>query len=558
MGTPHLRLRELGFALVVLVVTSYAWMFSRVSVPNERTRAYLTVALVDHGTLSIDEPLRRFGSIYDLAHFDGHYFTDKAPGSSLLAVPIYALVRIATKPSDWDIVELCNLFRTWLMLPFGIAGFLLLRSLLRSLGASAAAIRVSSLAFSLGSPMLHYSHAFYGHVPVAVLVLAALGCLAAAGMIAPRDAAAYGGNGLPADLAAAKSGNLQLRRFGALAGAGMSTGLAGLIEYQAIVLGAVLGLTILLGPPRRIFLNLAAYGLGALPFAVALLAYNARAFGGPFELSYEHLVGSSLQELHGFGLAGATRPTLEVLHAMLTSDHRGLLTTAPFLAFGFVALPILFRRLGAVLWSVALLGTAYFVLIVSSSSVWYGGWSFGLRLLVPVFGLLAIGAAAGFDAVARIPGAQTVVRAAALFSVLYHQLVNVTFAELPPEFEQPLADSVLPMLRAGLVAPNLGCKLIGLTAESLLPLGLALAIVVGCIVWPDSKDVLPARVVKVHWRGLQAAATVIAACLALSVYWRAEPSRPERERVRWVKMAYGWSAGETSCRQVSDLHRLLP
>ena len=110
--------RELGLVLLVLFVTSYAWMFSRVSVPNERTRVYLTMALVDHGTLAIDAPLRRFGSVYDLAQFRGRYFTDKAPGTSFLAVPIYAFVRLWSEPNDWDIVELCNLFRTWLILPF--------------------------------------------------------------------------------------------------------------------------------------------------------------------------------------------------------------------------------------------------------------------------------------------------------------------------------------------------------------------------------------------------------------------------------------------------------
>src|SRR5688572_7278335 len=76
-------LREAGLAALVLFVSSYAWMFSRVSVPNERTRAYLTMAIVDHGSFAVDEPLRRFGSVYDLAQFGGHYFTDKAPGASL-------------------------------------------------------------------------------------------------------------------------------------------------------------------------------------------------------------------------------------------------------------------------------------------------------------------------------------------------------------------------------------------------------------------------------------------------------------------------------------------
>jgi hypothetical protein len=554
MGPPNLRLRELGFAVLVLVVSSYAWMFSRVSVPNERTRAYLTVALVDHGTLQIDEPVRRFGAVYDLATFDGHYFTDKAPGSSLLAAPIYALVRIATKPSDWDIVALCNLFRTWLMLPFGLAGFLLLRSLLRMLGLSSGAITVTSFAFSLGSPMLHYSNAFYGHVPVAVLVLGALRCLCGAGVITSRELAAPSGS-VPRALADARSGT-PLRRFGALAGAGACAGLAGLIEYQAIVLGVVLVVPILFAPRARILPYLAAYGLGALPFAAALLGYNARAFGGPFELSYQHLAAQSLQDLHGFGLAGATLPSFRVLHAMLTSDHRGLLTTAPFLAFGLFALPFAFTRLGAALWSAALLGTLYFVLIVSSSSVWFGGWSFGLRLLIPILGCLAIGAAAGFDQLARVPGAQMLVRAAALFSVLYNALVAVTFPELPPEFERPLADAVLPMLKAGLVAPNLGCKIIGLAPWSLLPLGLAHAVVAGFLIWPAQSELLPARTVKDRVRALQATITVIVACAALSVPWRAEPSRPERERVRWMKMAHGWSEGETRCRHVGDFHRL--
>lgn len=553
MGPPDLRLRELGFAVLVLVVSSYAWMFSRVSVPNERTRAYLTVALVDHGTLRIDEPLRRFGSVYDLAQFDGHYFTDKAPGTSLLAVPIYAFVRIATAPDDWDIVALCNLFRTWLMLPFGLAGFLLLRSLLRLLGASSAATTVISLGFSLGSPMLHYSNAFYGHVPVAVLVLAALRCLAAAGLIGPRDFAAVGGKPPTVQPETTSS-----RRFVALAGAGACAGLAGLIEYQAIVLGVVLAVPILFAARSRILPHLAAYGLGALPFAVALLGYNASAFGGPFELSYQHLVASSLQELHGFGLAGATRPTLEVLRRMLISEHRGLLTTSPFLAFGIVALWFTVRRLGLALWLSITLGTVYFVLIVSSSSVWYGGWSFGLRLLIPILGCAAIAAAAGFDALARVPGAQLLIRAAALFSVLYHALVVVTFPELPPEFERPLPDAVLPMLREGLVAPNLGCKLIGLAPWSLLPLGLALAVVAGFLVWPDTRDFFPTRTLKNRVRWSQAAISVIVACAALALLGRAEPSRPEREQVRWLKMTRGWSEGETRCRHVDETHRLGP
>src|SRR5262245_57034982 len=80
--------RTLGALLcgLGLCQLAYSWMYSAISVPNERTRMYLTVALVDHGTFAIDAPLQRFGRVYDLARFGGHYYTDKAPGASLLAV----------------------------------------------------------------------------------------------------------------------------------------------------------------------------------------------------------------------------------------------------------------------------------------------------------------------------------------------------------------------------------------------------------------------------------------------------------------------------------------
>ena len=68
--------------------------------------------------------------------------------------------------------------------------------------------------------------------------------------------------------------------------------------------------------------------------AAALLAYNTRCFGGPFELSYHHLAAKQLQDMHGFGLAGATYPSLEALGGLSFSLHRGLFTTAPLLALG--------------------------------------------------------------------------------------------------------------------------------------------------------------------------------------------------------------------------------
>ena len=51
------------------------------------SRLNLTLAIVEQGTLSIDDYYENTG---DYAYFEGHYYLDKAPGPSFLAVPVYA------------------------------------------------------------------------------------------------------------------------------------------------------------------------------------------------------------------------------------------------------------------------------------------------------------------------------------------------------------------------------------------------------------------------------------------------------------------------------------
>ena len=53
-------------------------------------------ALVDEGVLNIDTYHLMTG---DKAYFEGHYYTDKSIGPSLLAVPVYAIYKaFATRP----------------------------------------------------------------------------------------------------------------------------------------------------------------------------------------------------------------------------------------------------------------------------------------------------------------------------------------------------------------------------------------------------------------------------------------------------------------------------
>lgn len=529
--------RELAWGALVLLTLSYSWLFSGVSSPNERTRIYLTVALVEDGVLHVDGPLARYGRVYDLAEHGGHYYTDKAPGSSLLAAPVYTLARAFHGPDAFTIQELVNLMRTWLMLPTALAGFLLLRRLLGQLTIAPATRDVIALGYVLATPAFHYGTAFYGHVIVSTLCLAALVLLGEAGLWGPRS----GSDMSPA------------RYHGLIAGAGAASGLMGLTEYQAIVMAALLALPVALAPTRR-FTGLLAYGAGATPFAVALLVYNSIAFGGPFELSYHHLAGQQLRDLHGFGLAGATHPTWEAIYGLTLSRHRGLITTSPLTAFGLVGLFACRKTLPRALHLSALAITLYFLLIVSSSSVWYGGWSFGPRLLVPTLPLLAVAAARLLDDLTSrfnegpraLLGvfAGALARASILFGFVYHGLIKLTFAELPPTAERPLPDSVAPMLEGGYLSPNLACKVAPLGLDNVWP-ALALAVVIALIVALRGRERTQGR------RALRVSVSVAVALFAFTALWREEPSTSTLERAKWAQLMRGFMLREVSCAKES-------
>jgi hypothetical protein len=324
--------------------------------------------------------------------------------------------------------------------------------------------------------------------------------------------------------------------------AGAAAGLAGLIEYQAVVLSALLVLPAVRHGLRRALVPAAAFALGALPFAALLLFYNERAFGSPFELSYHHLVDPSLQALHGAGLAGATKPTLEAFIGLLFSAHRGLLASSPLFGVGLLALLWPNPRMALVLRAFLLLSAAYFLVIVASSSVWYGGWSYGPRLLIPLLCLLALSVGLFAERYRDRPLLSVPLASAALFGLACNQLMQVTFSEPPPEVAQPLIQSALPMLKAGLAGPNLGCKVAPLTSRNLWPL----VPLVSCaaLTIAASGRLFGSRVL--HAIG---ASSLAAAVLWATLHFSKAPTPQESEG--WLKFMADLSARETSCKKLT-------
>jgi hypothetical protein len=117
---------------------------------------------------------------------------------------------------------------------------------------------------------------------------------------------------------------------------------------------------------RRTFLrSVAGFGLGIIP----LLAYNAVAFGNPFE--------------QGYGSKPFDTPIPIGLYGLLLSPSRGLFVYAPYLLFAVAALGLAWRARGEVAARLRGLGIAAIatLLLYATYTEWWGGRVFGARFL---------------------------------------------------------------------------------------------------------------------------------------------------------------------------------
>lgn len=426
----------------------YAWVSPAVTVPNERSRLFLAIAVIDEASFAIDGTLRRFGSIADLASARGRFFSDKAPGSSFVGALVYGALRCFSPSNAWSDHDLLLAMRRLLMIPIGLLGLWFLRRCLARRRLGEVAIHLTSLGWILGTPAFHYSTAYYGHVIVSTCLLGAFDLLEHY-----RDGS---------------SRRTQL----AMLAVGLFLGVAGLTEYQAIPAAGLMALfaATLPGPGRG--QRLAFIGLPAVLCAGLLAYYHGRAFGGVLELPYHHLARQAVQQLHSSGLGGTSYPSLTTLGKVLFWPSRGLLATAPLLAVALLAwlAPLLSSpavRLPWVAWAVPV----YYIAFVSSSQVWYGGsWSYGPRLLVPVMGFLALAVGLAWDRI-RYSWLRGAIRGLMLYGVVTQLALQVTFPEPPLGLRYPLSDMLWPALQAKALSPNLLQSLgVGRNLWSLLPL----------------------------------------------------------------------------------------
>lgn len=409
-------------AAALLLFASYGF-FQQGGGWNQAVRVDLAWAIVEQGSLSIDAYVANTG---DWALFEGHYHSAKAPGVSLLAVPLYLLVRgvallLGLDPSSPAGRAGSGQLITWIIGGGATAALAWLVGLAagRWYGADRQARLFVTLLFGLGTLAFPMATVLMGH---SVAALAGLGALLLA--TATRDHPVRPG------------------------WVGLVGGLAVALEYQAVIYLVVAGLLVAwrLRSPRALLFLVAGAALPALVVA----AYHQACFGHPLTTGYRfHADMFRFPDQEVFlGLLGVPRP--ERLWAISFGAKRGLFLLYPACLLGLAGATLLWRRRAsrpALLASAVVV--AWFFLLNASYPNWDGGYCSGPRYLTPALPVLMAPAAALLLTRGRLLALLVAVLSGALATAI--TLVN---PQGPFQVDSLLGDYILPALADGRLADN--------------------------------------------------------------------------------------------------------
>jgi hypothetical protein len=422
-----IRRRATILALVVFASCAY---FYEGGGWNQNTRFDLVRAIVERQTTRIDAYHENSG---DKAHVDDHFYSDKAPGASLTAVPAVWFVRGLAKRvgaafGSPEALVWYSYVATLAAssIPGALAALCVFLIAIRW-GATESVAAFAALTYALGTPAWAYATIFYGHT-------LATGCLMGAFYASLRL-----GDPLPA------------RHMLSLALAvGLLSGWSVVTEYPAIVPGGVISLFALwqvarADRPRAIQAG-AAIGIGLAAAAAVLLIYNDIAFGSPFYVTYSSEHG----DFEGMksGLFGVSLPKLSAARQLLVGAHRGLLPLAPVLAITPIGFWWLLRdraiRPGAL---VAAFVVVFYFAMTSGYAYWEGGWSYGSRHLGPALPFLCLGLVAVWRHARRAGRAIVLTLACA---GAFQSLMAVAVTAQPDwQYEAPMRELIWPAFKSG-------------------------------------------------------------------------------------------------------------
>jgi hypothetical protein len=453
-------------ALSLALLAAYAY-FAPLPGYNQDSRLDMVRAVVERGTLAIDAYQ---DNTSDKALVAGHYYSDKAPGQALVALPVVAATVAVLKyaPADKrsNLLEVDRYVGTLASSAIPtVIGAIAIALVATRLGASETGALFAALVYGLGTPAWVYATIMMGN------------------------------NLAGAALAVAFLGAVVLRRNGSQArnlmvglATGFAAGWAVVTEYPAapaatIVLLLALGNTYRAAQRGRLPV-LGALVVGAVVPALVLAAYNVIAFGSILTLSY-----SATQGWVGMrdGIEGVTYPKGSVLAEVTVGQFRGLLPLAPVLVFAPLGMLHLRRRGERAATATASWVVVYYFLYNASFVYWNGGWSYGPRYVGAALPFLCVGLAALWTSYGRL--ARSVLLILTAWGVVLTGAAVSTVPMPPDGVSNPVASLFWPALSGQLTRDDLGGApaSLGLLFGLRGPIALAPLVLVGlvglCIWW---------------------------------------------------------------------------
>jgi hypothetical protein len=340
---------------------------------NQNVRFDQVWAIVLDGTPAIDDYIRESPNSGDTAFFGGHYYPNKPPGLSLLAVPVSAALLACEAlfgVEAWETLIATHLnahiITVLTVSALSAALMVVFYTALNWLRPSPPRQRLLVTAgYGLGTLAFPWSALFQAHQVSAALTFMVFALFLYLDFGRQKRPV----NGHP--------GPVSLLNLDTLAG--LCAGMAVMVDYSNLPVVVILAIYRLFGPrPGRAAASVA---LGmALPVALLLL-YHWLSFGGPLTTSYRY-ENPEFVTVEGsvFGW-----PRLSVLLELSFKPYRGLFYSSPFLLLAIPGFLLFFRprngRLAEA--AVCLAVVAWFFLFNASFINWGGGWCAGPRYLVP-------------------------------------------------------------------------------------------------------------------------------------------------------------------------------
>lgn len=422
--------RRTAAVLFVIISSVYFATIAGITSSNDGSHYALVRALVDKRSFEISEYLE-FTENQDYALRGDLRFSDRPPGTALLAAPIYAVSAILPGPiapihSKHDPDNPRLMYAVLLpVIAAGTTAIILFWILRAHFGLSQWASVITTLAFAFGTMQWKYGSLLYSHATSGLMVIGAAALMVKSSNDFSRSSATE-----VATTVAAMNFSI-----------GFLLGASVLMEYTNILFAALAALfwlwqTFSASPrvagvtARKRLAQLSFFVMGALIPALFLIWYNAVNFGSPFALSTFHADTTRWPQNQSF-LTDFATPIWVGLPAMLFygQGNQGLFWLAPVSLLGLMGLKDFWGRSRRQF--VFVIGTFVAMLLLFSASTTFNPYTNDGRYITPFLGLwfVAVGFGVGGSNGSReLSG----LRAAIIYGLLLlstrNQIMHIAFS----------------------------------------------------------------------------------------------------------------------------------